>query len=168
MVRTVEATRRMEGNRRSRHMTLWRSLKARQPPESPRERYGPGDALPGPSSLSAPALKPGRPFSVSKEHKAQEATPRRTEKLRLRRSEMSLLSPVEFGTKAAHPTSKIPVNSRRCCFTSACDAPGATSLHQIADALNARGIRMPRGGQWYAKSVSNLLARRELYRRETA
>jgi ABC transporter substrate binding protein/Recombinase len=51
---------------------------------------------------------------------------------------------------------------------SACDAPGATSLHQIADALNARGIRMPRGGQWYAKSVSNLLARRELYRRETA
>ena len=36
---------------------------------------------------------------------------------------------------------------------------GATSLHQIADALNARGISTPRGGQWYAKSVSNLLAR---------
>ena len=36
---------------------------------------------------------------------------------------------------------------------------GATSLHQIADALNARGISTPRGGRWFAKSVSNLLAR---------
>jgi DNA invertase Pin-like site-specific DNA recombinase len=36
---------------------------------------------------------------------------------------------------------------------------GATSLHQIADALNARGISAPRGGRWYAKSVSNALAR---------
>jgi DNA invertase Pin-like site-specific DNA recombinase len=36
---------------------------------------------------------------------------------------------------------------------------GATSLHQIADALNARGISTPRGRKWYAKSVSNLLAR---------
>jgi hypothetical protein len=33
------------------------------------------------------------------------------------------------------------------------------SLHQIADALNARGIGTPRGGRWYAKSVSNVLAR---------
>jgi DNA invertase Pin-like site-specific DNA recombinase len=36
---------------------------------------------------------------------------------------------------------------------------GATSLHQIADSLNARGISTPRGGRWYAKSVSNVLAR---------
>ena len=36
---------------------------------------------------------------------------------------------------------------------------GVRSLHQIADALNARGISTPRGGKWYAKSVSNLLAR---------
>jgi DNA invertase Pin-like site-specific DNA recombinase len=36
---------------------------------------------------------------------------------------------------------------------------GATSLHQIADALNACGISTPRGGRWYAKSVSNVLAR---------
>jgi DNA invertase Pin-like site-specific DNA recombinase len=36
---------------------------------------------------------------------------------------------------------------------------GATSLHKIADALNARGITTPRGGAWYAKSVSNVLAR---------
>jgi DNA invertase Pin-like site-specific DNA recombinase len=36
---------------------------------------------------------------------------------------------------------------------------GATSLHAIADALNARGITTPRGGAWYAKSVSNVLAR---------
>jgi hypothetical protein len=33
------------------------------------------------------------------------------------------------------------------------------SPHQIADALNARGIGTPRGGRWYAKSVSNVLAR---------
>jgi hypothetical protein len=36
---------------------------------------------------------------------------------------------------------------------------GATSLHQIAAALNARGISTPRGGRWYAKSVHNVLAR---------
>jgi hypothetical protein len=36
---------------------------------------------------------------------------------------------------------------------------GATSLHQIADAHNARGISTPRGGRWYAKSVSNVLSR---------
>ena len=36
---------------------------------------------------------------------------------------------------------------------------GATSLHQIAAALNARGITTPRGGSWYAKSVSNVLER---------
>ena len=36
---------------------------------------------------------------------------------------------------------------------------GATSLHAIAAALNARGITTPRGGKWYAKSVINLRAR---------
>ena len=36
---------------------------------------------------------------------------------------------------------------------------GTRSLHQIANALNARGITTPRGGAWYAKSVSNVLAR---------
>lgn len=36
---------------------------------------------------------------------------------------------------------------------------GGTSLHQIAEALNARGISTPRGGRWYASSVSNVLAR---------
>ena len=36
---------------------------------------------------------------------------------------------------------------------------GATSLHQIAEALNARGIATPRGGQWYASSVRNALER---------
>jgi hypothetical protein len=33
---------------------------------------------------------------------------------------------------------------------------GATSLHQIADALNTRGITTPRGGRWYASSVRNV------------
>ena len=36
---------------------------------------------------------------------------------------------------------------------------GAASLHQIADALNARGITTARGGRWYASSVRNVLAR---------
>jgi DNA invertase Pin-like site-specific DNA recombinase len=36
---------------------------------------------------------------------------------------------------------------------------GATSLRDIADALNARGVSTARGGQWHATSVRNLLAR---------
>ena len=36
---------------------------------------------------------------------------------------------------------------------------GATSLRQIADALNARGISTPRGGAWHASSVRNVLVR---------
>jgi len=36
---------------------------------------------------------------------------------------------------------------------------GATSLHQIADALNARGVTTPRGGKWHASSVRNVLER---------
>jgi DNA invertase Pin-like site-specific DNA recombinase len=36
---------------------------------------------------------------------------------------------------------------------------GATSLRQIAEALNARGINAPRGGQWHATSVRNAMAR---------
>jgi DNA invertase Pin-like site-specific DNA recombinase len=37
---------------------------------------------------------------------------------------------------------------------------GATSLREIANALNARGIPTPRGGRWYAQSVANALARK--------
>jgi DNA invertase Pin-like site-specific DNA recombinase len=36
---------------------------------------------------------------------------------------------------------------------------GASSLRDIAAALNARGIATARGGQWHAKSVSNILER---------
>jgi hypothetical protein len=36
---------------------------------------------------------------------------------------------------------------------------GARTLREIADALNARGIATPRGGQWYAQSVANILER---------
>ena len=36
---------------------------------------------------------------------------------------------------------------------------GATSLRQIAEALSARGINAPRGGQWHATSVRNVMAR---------
>jgi DNA invertase Pin-like site-specific DNA recombinase len=38
-------------------------------------------------------------------------------------------------------------------------AAGLTSLQQIADALNARGIHTARGGAWYGKTVHNLLKR---------
>jgi DNA invertase Pin-like site-specific DNA recombinase len=38
-------------------------------------------------------------------------------------------------------------------------ATGATSLREIAAELNSRGIVTPRGGQWHASSVRNLLAR---------
>jgi hypothetical protein len=36
---------------------------------------------------------------------------------------------------------------------------GATTLREIADALNARGVGTPRGGRWHAMSVKNVLAR---------
>lgn len=36
---------------------------------------------------------------------------------------------------------------------------GATTLRQIAEALNARGVATARGGRWHAKSVSNILER---------
>jgi DNA invertase Pin-like site-specific DNA recombinase len=36
---------------------------------------------------------------------------------------------------------------------------GASTLRDIADAFNARGVKTARGGQWYATTVSNVLAR---------
>ena len=36
---------------------------------------------------------------------------------------------------------------------------GARTLRQIAEVLNARGIATAHGGQWYAQSVANVLAR---------
>jgi hypothetical protein len=36
---------------------------------------------------------------------------------------------------------------------------GAVTLREIAAALNARGVATARGGQWHAKSVSNVLER---------
>jgi len=36
---------------------------------------------------------------------------------------------------------------------------GATTLREIAAALNARGIHTARGGQWHATSVKNVLER---------
>lgn len=39
------------------------------------------------------------------------------------------------------------------------EAAGVTSLRGIADALNARGVQTPRGGQWHARSVARLLER---------
>ena len=39
-------------------------------------------------------------------------------------------------------------------------AAGGTTLREIADSLNARGVRAARGGRWGASSVRNLLNRR--------
>jgi DNA invertase Pin-like site-specific DNA recombinase len=36
---------------------------------------------------------------------------------------------------------------------------GATTLRDIAAALNARGVQTPRGGQWHATSVKNVIER---------
>jgi DNA invertase Pin-like site-specific DNA recombinase len=36
---------------------------------------------------------------------------------------------------------------------------GASTLREIAEALNARGVATARGGQWYAQSVANILQR---------
>ena len=36
---------------------------------------------------------------------------------------------------------------------------GATTLREIADVLNARGVPTARGGQWHATTVNNVLAR---------
>jgi len=36
---------------------------------------------------------------------------------------------------------------------------GATSLREIAEVLNARGVSTARGGSWHATSVKNMLAR---------
>src|SRR3954468_18761593 len=40
-------------------------------------------------------------------------------------------------------------------------AAGVSSLHGVADALNARGIHTARGGKWYAATVRNMLLRQE-------
>ncbi|WP_049823953.1 recombinase family protein [Bradyrhizobium sp. WSM2254] len=36
---------------------------------------------------------------------------------------------------------------------------GASTLRQIAEALNARGVPTARGGMWYAQSIANILER---------
>jgi len=39
------------------------------------------------------------------------------------------------------------------------EAAGMTTLRDIAETLNARGVQTPRGGDWHARSVSRLLKR---------
>jgi len=40
---------------------------------------------------------------------------------------------------------------------------GATTLRSIAQALNRRGIKSPRGGTWYPSSIANLLSRSDSF-----
>lgn len=39
---------------------------------------------------------------------------------------------------------------------------GATTLREIAEALNARGVQTARGGAWHAMTVKNMLDRAEI------
>jgi DNA invertase Pin-like site-specific DNA recombinase len=39
-------------------------------------------------------------------------------------------------------------------------AAGAKTTREVADALNARGVRTARGGAWHSGTVSNLLRRK--------
>jgi DNA invertase Pin-like site-specific DNA recombinase len=48
-------------------------------------------------------------------------------------------------------------------FLSAIRAAGTTTIGATTRALNQRGIRSPRGGQWHVSSVSNLLARAQRF-----
>src|SRR3954463_1283660 len=41
------------------------------------------------------------------------------------------------------------------------EASGVSSYHGIADALNTRGVRTARGGDWHATTVRNMLLRQE-------
>ena len=40
---------------------------------------------------------------------------------------------------------------------------GATTLRAMAQALNRRGVKSPRGGAWHPSSVANLLSRSETF-----
>ena len=42
-------------------------------------------------------------------------------------------------------------------------AEGATTLRAMAQALNRRGFKSPRGGTWHPSSVANLLSRSESF-----
>jgi HNH endonuclease len=42
------------------------------------------------------------------------------------------------------------------------EARGPLTLPELAEALNARGVKTPRGGQWYPASVARLFARHGL------
>ncbi|MEZ5584448.1 MAG: recombinase-like helix-turn-helix domain-containing protein [Candidatus Competibacteraceae bacterium] len=45
-------------------------------------------------------------------------------------------------------------------------AEGITSLKGLARVLNQRGIPTARGGQWYARTVKNVLETRSSFRRD--
>src|SRR3954469_4073437 len=70
-------------------------------------------------------------------------------------SEASILGAVANAAQADRHAANIAPIGREI------QAAGGKTLREIADALNARGIRTARGGSWYASTVRNLLARHE-------
>ena len=60
---------------------------------------------------------------------------------------------------AAQFKRETPIRSRHLSDPRSCAKGGASSLAEIANALNARSIRAAGGGAWYRSAVRNLLAR---------
>src|SRR3954447_17228536 len=68
----------------------------------------------------------------------------------------------DIGLRKGNATRKAQADSRATGLEPVIEdirASGATSLHQIAKELNARGIVTPRGKEWQATQVWKLLAR---------
>jgi hypothetical protein len=66
---------------------------------------------------------------------------------------------VARGVVLGNPKLHVARRSAVEAVTTGAQKAGATTLRDIADALNARGVATARGGQWHAKSVSNILER---------
>jgi Recombinase len=77
-----------------------------------------------------------------------------------------MMAPIDEARKAAHKTAAV-ANEAAAERQAAMVLPiireikraGARTLREIAEALNARGVRTARSGQWYATTVRNVLAR---------
>ena len=105
-----------------------------------------------------------------------------------RRTREALAAAKARGTKLGNPNGAAPLRRANKGNTAAVDtikatadaaanklastitairAEGHSSLHQIADQLNERGIKTQRGGKWYATSVRNLVRRIDTDRQAT-
>ena len=82
---------------------------------------------------------------------AAKANGAKLESLKLREARQKAVETIE-ATADRHAANVLPII---CEMQQA----GATTLRQIAHALNARGVATARGGLWHAATVQNVLAR---------